>query len=156
MPLQEIEFRTVDYSSDTELRTYSRLFWNIPLEHNAYFTCRSESFLDDYVATARQTEDAGNTFSGIALHQGEIVGLHLVRRYEEWEQVGVHIAGLWVHPEYRGIGIARTLKNQGETWARSIGATFINANIQAGNRRMLKISEQAGFSLFRFNMRKRL
>jgi GNAT superfamily N-acetyltransferase len=121
-----------------------------------YFTPRSDSSLTDFIAAARECEDPTNTFSGVALHRAEIVGLHLVRQFEEYEQVGVHIAGLWVHPGYRGIGVARTLKNQGEAWARSIGATFMNANIQAGNRRMLEISERAGFSLFRYNVRKRL
>ena len=30
MNLQDIEFRTLDYSNDTEMRTYMHLFWDIP------------------------------------------------------------------------------------------------------------------------------
>ena len=156
MTLQDIEFRTLDYSNDAEMREYLRLFWDVPLEHNEYFTPRSEEFLADYMETARRTETPESTFPGIALHEGKIVGLHIVRRFEEWEQIGAHIAVLWVHPDYRGIGIARKLKADGENWARSVGATFMNSNIHPGNRRMLEIAEHAGFSLFRFNMRKRL
>lgn len=156
MTLQDIEFRTLDYSNDTEMRTYLRLFWDIMLEHNEYFTRRSEEFLTDYMETARKTETPDNTYSGIALHNGEIVGLHIVRRFEEWEQIGAHIVALWVHPDFRGRGIARTFKSEGERWARSVGATFMNSNIHAGNKRMLELAERAGFTPFRVNMRKRL
>jgi GNAT superfamily N-acetyltransferase len=156
MTLDQIEFRTVDYNDDTELREYLRLFWDIPLEHNEYFTRRSDSFLDDWIQTAKRTENPGNTFSGIALDGSKIVGVHILRRFQEWEQIGVHIAGLWVHPKYRGLGIARALKLRGENWARSINASFINTNVHPGNHRMLELNNQAGFSLFRLNMRKRL
>lgn len=156
MTLQHIEFRTLDYSDESEMRRYLRLFWDVPLEHNEYFTRRSEEFLTDYMETARRTETPDNTFSGIALHRDEIVGLHIVRRFEEWEQIGAHIVVLWVHPDFRGLGIARKFKIDGENWARSTGATFMNSNIHPGNRRMLDIAQQAGFSLFRLNMRKRL
>jgi len=156
MRLQDIEFRTLDYSDDVEMRTYLRLFWDVPLEHNEYFTRRSDEFLADYMETARRTETPDNTFPGIALHGNEIVGLHIVRRFEEWEQIGAHIVVLWVHPDYRGIGIARKFKADGESWALSVGAMFMNSNIHPGNHRMLEIAEQSGFSLFRYNMRKRL
>jgi hypothetical protein len=61
-----------------------------------------------------------------------------------------------VRSDYRGLGNARKFKTDGENWARSVGATFMNSNIHPGNHRMLEIAGQAGFSLFRFNMRKRL
>ncbi len=156
MNLDDIEFRTLDYTSDSEVRIYLRLFWDIPLEHNEYFTRRSDSFVEDWMHSARESENASNTFPGIALHGKEIVGVHIARRFEEWEQVGVHIAGLWVHPSYRGLGVARVLKANGENWARSVGAMFMNTNVQAENHRMLSINERAGFTLYRYNLRKRL
>lgn len=156
MNLQDIEFRTLDYSNDAEMRTYLRLFWDILLEHNEYFTRRSDEFLAESMATARKTETSENYYSGIALHGGEIVGLHIVRRFEEWEQIGAHIVALWVHPKYRRLGIAHRFKTEGENWARSIGATFMNSNIHTGNHRMLELAEQAGFTPFRINLRKRL
>ena len=154
--LTEIEFRTLDYSDDEEMRHYLRLFWDIPLEHNEYFSRRTDDFIESWMKTARESENPANTYCGIALHSGEIVGLHVARRFEEYEQVGVHLAGLWVHVRYRGLKIARTLKLHGEEWARSIGATFMNTNVHPGNQRMLAINEQEGYSLFRFNLRKSL
>jgi len=156
MILAEIEFRRLNYADEAEVRAYIRLFWEIPLEHNEYFVARSEEFLANWFRTACKTETPETTFSGIALHHGQIIGIHLLRRFEEFETVGAHIAGLWVHPDYRGQGIARTLKSQGEAWARSVGATFLNTNVHPQNARMLAINEEAGFSLFRLNLRKRL
>src|SRR5262245_40042261 len=114
----DIEFRTLDYANDAEMHSYFRLFWDLPLEHNEYFTRRSGSLLDEWLRKARENERPSNTFSGIALDRGRIVGLHILHRYEEYEQVGAHIAGLWVHPDYLHLGIARTLKENGESWAR--------------------------------------
>lgn len=152
----EIEFRTLDFGNTEETWTYFRTFWNLPLKFNEYFTPRSDSFVNEWIESARKPEEQAVTFLGIALHGQTMRGLHILRRFEEYEQIGVHIAGLWVHPEYRGMGIARAMKKRGEEWARAVGATFINTNIQRENQRMLSIAEAAGFSLFRYNFRKRL
>jgi ribosomal protein S18 acetylase RimI-like enzyme len=84
------------------------------------------------------------------------VGLHIVRRFEEGSLVGAHIGGLWVHERCRRRGIARRLKAMGESWARSIGAAFINTNVLVNNQRMLDLNRSLGFSDYRINLRKRL
>lgn len=154
--LEDIEFRTLDYGNDAELRSYFRQFWEIPIEQNEYFYPRSDSFLSEWVEKECSAEYASITYAGIALHGGEMVGLHIVRQFEEWEQMGAHIAGLWVRPDYRGMGIARELKRRGEAWAKSAGATFMNTYVHAGNERMLEVNRNAGYSTFRLNLRKRL
>jgi len=154
--LGDIHLRTLDYANDDEMVKYLRLFWDIPLEHNEYFTRRTDAFVREWMKTARETENETNTYCGIALHSSDIVGVHIARRFEEYEQTGVHIAGLWVHPSYRHLGIARELKLSGERWARSVGAQFMNTNVQTENDRMISINERAGYSLFRLNFRKRL
>lgn len=84
------------------------------------------------------------------------MGLHLLRFFEETEGPAAHIAGLWVHPDYRRIGIARRLKADGEAWARGVGARFLNTNVVPENAAMLRLNEAEGFRVFRFNMRKDL
>ena len=154
--LEEIEFRTVRADDPKEFRTYLRIFWDIPLQHNRYFTKRSDAFIDDWMASARAQETEQNTHSGIAVHGDDIVGIHILRAYEEYERQGAHIAGLWVREDLRRFGIARRLKEAGEAWARSIGAEWLNTNVQADNAQMLRINERAGFRLFRMNLRKDL
>ena len=74
----------------------------------------------------------------------------------EYEGPAAHIAGLWVHPDYRRLGIARRLKSDGEDWARSVGARFLNTNLEAENEGMLRLDQEQGFRVFRLNMRKDL
>lgn len=154
--ISEIEFRTVRVDDPAEHRAYLRLFWDIPLALDRYFKRRSDEFVEEWMESARAKETELDTFSGIALHRDEIVGVHILRVFEEYERLGVHIAGLWVREGYRGIGIARRLKEDGEVWARRLGAAFLNTNVQAGNERMLGINEKAGFAVYRLNMRKDL
>jgi GNAT superfamily N-acetyltransferase len=153
--ITEIEFRTVRSADAAEYCTYLRLFWDIPIGLN-HFTRRSDEFIENWMRSARAKETDLNTFSGIALHRGAIVGVHILRTYEEYERLGAHIAGLWVREGYRGIGIARRLKENGEGWARRVGAEFLNTNVHVENAGMLRINERAGFRVFRLNMRKDL
>lgn len=152
----EIEFRAVRVADPAEHRAYLRLFWDIPLGLDRYFTRRTDEYLDDWMKSARARETDLNTHSGIALCRGEIVGVHVLRTSEEYERLGVHIAGLWVREEFRSIGIARRLKQDGESWARRVGAEFLNTNVHRTNEAMLRINEKAGFTVFRLNLRKDL
>jgi GNAT superfamily N-acetyltransferase len=117
---------------------------------------RSSAYIESEIAKAREEDDETNTFAGVALFAGEIVGLHLLRRFEEGDRVGVHVAGLWVAESHRRNGVARTLKQLGEAWARSIGASFLNSNVHVKNARMLEINRRLGFEPQRVNLRKRL
>jgi GNAT superfamily N-acetyltransferase len=154
--LEAIEFRTVRQEDDAEFLAYLRLFWDHPLGQNPYFKQRTDAFVERWARSARERETSDNTFSGIALHGEEIVGLHLLRLYDEYEGPAAHIAALWVHPDYRRIGIARRLKLKGEVWARIVGAKFLNTNVTPENDAMLRLNEDHGFRVFRLNMRKDL
>ena len=151
-----IEYRTLNYADTNEMRRYLVLFYGIPAVLDEFYRPKSAEFIEASIVAAREQEVPTNTFSGIAVEHGEVVGLHILRRFEESGLVGAHIAGLWVDERRRGIGVARTLKEHGEAWARSIGAGFLNTNVQADNVRMLEINERYGFKPYRINLRKRL
>src|SRR5688572_4049780 len=101
-----IEYRGLDYANDAELRRYLELFYALPAELDEYHVPRSSAYIDDKIAKARAEEDETNTFAGVAALAGEIVGLHLLRRFEEGGLVGVHVAGLWVAEHQRRKGVA--------------------------------------------------
>lgn len=156
-PTMTIEFRTLDYANTAEIQRYLELFYEIPAElDDAYYVPKSSDFIASCIATAREQEDPTNTFCGIALTQDEIVGLHILRRFQDSAVVGAHIAGLWVAEEHRRAGIARSLKERGEEWARSIGASFVNTNVAVTNVRMIEINQRIGFKPYKVNLRKRL
>jgi GNAT superfamily N-acetyltransferase len=151
-----IEYRTLNYADTEEMRCYLTLFYGIPAMLDEFYFPKSAEFIEASIATARRQENQTNTFSGIAVEHGEVIGLHILRRFEEGALVGAHVAGLWVDERRRGVGVARTLKEHGEAWARSIGADFLNTNVQVANARMLEINERCGFEPYRINLRKRL
>jgi GNAT superfamily N-acetyltransferase len=126
---------------------------------------KSPEFIDRAVIKARREEDESNTFAGMALERVPglahdrkrgIVGLHILRRFEEGPLIGAHIAGLWVAEHRRRQGVARRLKAMGESWARGIGASFLNSNVLVHNEPMLKLNRDLGFVDYRINLRKRL
>jgi GNAT superfamily N-acetyltransferase len=155
-----VELRTLNYRDVAEVRAYLTRLAGISAEGDEFHTERSPEEIDRAVIEARRKEDESNTFAGIALERGapgrEIVGLHILRRFEEGPLVGAHIGGLWVHERCRRRGIARRLKAMGETWARGIGAAFINTNVLVNNQRMLDFNHALGFFDYRVNLRKRL
>jgi len=157
MKVSEVKIRQLNYSDPKEAYEFYKLFWAVPVElGDEYITEKSQDFIEQWVDNAIASENDTNTFSGIVLLRGQIIGVHVLRRFDEFEETGVHIASLWVEKHYRGKGIGKELKNRGEVWAHSIGATFINTNVLPGNNRMLNINKSYGFSTYKINMRKRL
>jgi len=154
--LDDIEIRTARRHDAAEYRAYVRLFWDIQIGIDPTFTRRTDEFLDRWIESVRLRETDRNTHDGVALHGGEIVGLYLVRAHDMYGSLGAHVAGLWVHEEYRGLGIAGLLRAAAETWARGIGAEFLSANVHVDNMRMLRISRDAGFHVYQLNIRKPL
>jgi GNAT superfamily N-acetyltransferase len=152
----KIEYRTLNYRDIREVRAFLELLYAIAAERDPYHFEKSEEFIDRCLVKARREEDATNTFAGLALEGAQIVGLHVLRRFDEGALVAAHVAGLWVAERCRRRGIARCLKAQGETWARSIGAAFLNSNVLVTNDPMLRLNRQLGFDDYRVNLRKRL
>ncbi|MBN2383007.1 GNAT family N-acetyltransferase [bacterium] len=63
---------------------------------------------------------------------------------------------LYVLPEHRGKMIAASLKREGESWLKSRGITKVVTEIDAKNRRMLEISEKAGFQIKSYTFEKQI
>jgi GNAT superfamily N-acetyltransferase len=153
---EAIVFRTLNYGDLAEVRAFVTLLYAISAEADAFHFDKSPEFIDRCVVKARREENPSNTFSGLALRGKEMVGVHSLRRFEEGALVGAQVAGLWVAKHCRRQGVARTLKAQGEAWARSIGAHFLNSNVLVQNAAMLELNRQLGFESYRVNLRKRL
>jgi GNAT superfamily N-acetyltransferase len=160
-----LEFRTLDYRDVAEVRAYLELLFAISAVGDEFHFDKSPEFIDRAVIKARREEDESNTFAGMALERVPglahdrkrgIVGLHILRRFEEGPLIGAHIAGLWVAEHRRRQGVARRLKAMGESWARTIGASFLNSNVLVHNEPMLKLNRGLGFVDYRINLRKRL
>ncbi len=151
-----VEYRTLNYKDIAEVRAYITLLYAISAQGDDYHFDKSPEFIDRAVIKARREENESNTFAGLALERGEIVGVHLLRRIEEGPRLGAQVAGLWVAERCRRQGLARRLKASGESWARGIGAEFMNSNVLIDNVAMLALNRALGFADYRINLRKRL
>ena len=155
--ISDIVFRQLNYADREEVSRFQHLFWQVPVGlGDEYLSERTPEFMAAYIDRAIATENETNTFSGLALHQEEIVGLHVLRKMNLLDSVGAHIANLWVDENHRDKGIAKELKKRGELWARSIGAEFLNTNVQPDNETMLAFNKVQGFKPYKINMRKRI
>lgn len=159
-----LELRRLNYRDSAELRAYLEVLFDISAEGDEFHFEKSPELIDRAVIKARREENESNTFAGIALERStgvrdrrkEIVGVHVLRRFEEGPLVGAHVSGLWVAEHRRRQGVARRLKTMGESWARGIGAAFLNTNVLVNNQRMLDLNHSLGFVDYRINLRKRL
>jgi ribosomal protein S18 acetylase RimI-like enzyme len=148
--------RLLNYNDIGEVRAFVTLLYEISAEADPFHFDKSPAFIDACVVKARREEKPDNTFAGLALEGKQMVGVHVLRRFEEGPLVGAHIAGLWVAKRCRSRGVARKLKAMGEAWARSIGAHFLNSNVLVQNEPMLALNRKLGFEGYRVNLRKRL
>lgn len=151
-----IEYRTLNYRDPNEIRQYLSLLYDISRAGDAYHFEKSPEFIDWCMIKARREENESNTFAGLAHVRREIVGLHILRRFEEGPLVGAHMGGLWVAERCRRQGVATRLKGMGEEWARSIGASFLSSNVLVGNAAMLELNHRLGYEDYRIQLRKRL
>jgi GNAT superfamily N-acetyltransferase len=150
-------FRLLNYKDISEVRSFITLLYAISAEAaDPFHFTKSPQFIDRCVVKARREEKPENTFSGVALEGKEMVGVHVLRRFDEGQLVGAQVAGLWVAERCRRRGVARRLKAMGEAWARSIGADFLNSNVLVRNDPMLELNRKLGFESYRVNLRKRL
>ena len=155
--ISDIHFRQLDYADRNEVSRFQHLFWHVPVAlEDEYLSERTPEFMAAYIDRSIATENETNTFSGLALSQGEIVGIHVLIKMDLLDSVGAHITNLWVNEKYRGKGIAKELKKRGELWAKSIGAEFLNTNVHPDNEIMLSVNKAYGFKPYKINMRKRL
>ena len=155
--IADILFRQLNYADRDEVSRFQHLFWQVPASlEDEYLSEITPEFIAAYIDRALTTENETNTFSGLALYQEKIIGIHVLRRMSLLDSVGAHIANLWVDENYRGKGIANELKKRGELWAKSIGAEFLNSQIQSDNETMLALNKAQGFKPYKINMRKRI
>lgn len=75
----------------------------------------------------------------------EIVGFHWARLREASLPRVAYLMSLWVHPDYRGHGIATGLKRRMEQWLIEQGVAEVRTDVHIANERMLELNQKLGF-----------
>lgn len=87
-------------------------------------------------------------FFEVAMVGKEIVGFHIMQKINFHSTPGAGITTLWTHPNFRGQGIARELKERGIKWARENKLEFIHTSVNKNNPRMQEINRNNGYEEF--------
>lgn len=70
--------------------------------------------------------------------------------------MAAHIQTLWVDPDFRKQGIAKSLKAQGEQWAKEQKLDHISTFVHGKNGSMMALNETLGFELVGYKLRKKI
>ena len=86
----------------------------------------------------------------------EVVGFHWLQLIDRHGRSCARIDSLWVAEAYRRQGIAQALKEQGEAWAKSVGAALIVTEVFYVNQTMIDLNLKLGFEAQQVEMIKKL
>ncbi len=150
----DITYRIANPENETELRRIAEADARVPIDFDPSYAFEEGSIsarLDFYQGLGKAD------FFEVAVLGPELIGLHIIRKTPHPPQLFIgSIISLWVHPEHRRRGIARTLKARGEQWARASGLVFLQTHVHVNNHRMLDVNRGQGYEVAYLQLRKPL
>lgn len=124
------------------------------------------AWVDDYVVEPKEVEktverlidkhSSGRIACFIAEHGSEIIAFIWAEVHEQ-DESALSIFSLWTKPQYRGQGIATTLKHILEDWARTeTNSKKIITTVSASNTKMVMLNQKLGYRIMYHKMTKDL
>lgn len=80
----------------------------------------------------------------LALHRGEDAGLAW-GKMDSLDPNRAYLYQMWVHPDFRGLGIARELMTAFKTWALGLGVTSLALDVAIENSSAYGLYHRCGF-----------
>ena len=153
--MQGCNYVDLDFHIDQDVFNVAKLHCEYPAEWQS-----------DYFYSAHTLKKTVDDLQKAGLHrkrvilakcqEGRILGLHWLQYHPDNEARTGEILSLWVHPDYRGKGIAKKMKKIGEQWLREMGAQKIRTKVHIENGRMLTINKKLGYAVAVIGMEKHL
>lgn len=154
--MEKITFGGLNYDDSAEIERMARLHEQGPLDWIPGYEV-AEALVVQRAISLRTTQDDTAVHILTARNEmGEVVGFHWLQRIEKDGRTSARIDSLWVDEAYRRQGIAQALKEQGEAWAKSIGAAFIVTEVFYVNKTMIELNLKLGFTAQQVEMIKNL
>lgn len=154
----DIVYRSIDPGNYQEAYAFN-LFWEYSWRDSsaAYIADSEDERRAKTEALIANLSRADRKYHCLAAFvDGEMAGVISLDRMSIDKRPACHVQGLWVHPDHRGRGIARRLKQLSEDWARDMGSEFMDSNVRVDNPNMIALNEQLGYEVARLNFRKAL
>ena len=149
----EISYRSVDLNNSKEMAEIAATDMTIPALFDSLFTVNEKTIAERLNQLMKFKPD--DFFEAAISSDGKIVGYHALTQFNTPHGLmAADVQTLWVDPDFRQKGIAKTLKARGEEWAKVRGLHHISTFVSAKNKKMLTLNEKNGFELVGYNMRK--
>lgn len=151
----ELSYRNVDLNDPVEMGFIAATDMTIPALYDSLFKVNEKTISERLSQLLKCKAD---DFFEVAVDgSGKIVGYHALTQFKTPHGLmAADIQTLWVDPEFRQRGIAKTLKTRGEAWAKAKGLHHIATFVNAKNERMVSLNNENGFELIGHKMRKLL
>jgi ribosomal protein S18 acetylase RimI-like enzyme len=153
-----IAYRPIDPADTDEVHAFNLQCENSGRDANEWYVPDTDEERAAKVQEiiAQLTSDASKHHCLAGFENGSMIGVIRLEMLTIDKLPACHVRALWVHPDHRGRGVARALKEHAESWARAMGSAFMDSNVRASNERMIALNRQMGYEVARLNFRKRL
>ena len=141
----KITYRKLNLAKTEEVAQIARIHAEAPRYWQPEYVVTPHS-IQKYVEKIKNIEGKSESLHLIAeTSDSSIVGFHWVNMDQEKERLFAYVISLWVHDEFQRRGLATSLKQQGEEWAKSKGATFMKTTVHSNNTKMLQFNVRFGY-----------
>gem|GEM_PF-544086 len=149
-----ITYRRVELNNEKEMREIASIDATIPPLFDGKFKVNEESIEGYYQQLMKCTSQ---DFFDVVVNEGKIIGFHFMYQFKSSHGLmAAHVHTIWVHPDFRKRGIAKTLKDRGERWAKEHRLDHISTFVHGKNSAMLDLNEELGYELVGYKLRKPL
>lgn len=151
----KVNFIDLNLSDENEIEKAAWIHESAPLNWDPQF-----KFSENRVVMTRtfikESIHSKNEKYIIAKVNEEIVGFHWLSTKKDDHGPIAHIKSLWVHENFRKMGIGQKLKELGEEWALQQGMPYISTEVFYINQNMIKFNQKLGFKPMQVTMIKSL
>lgn len=149
----KITYRRVNLDSTEEMQFIAAIDMAIPAKFDPIFQV-NEKTISERLEQLMKCQP--NDFFEVAVNENKkIVGYHFLNQFKGPHGIlAASIQTLWVDPEYRRQGIAKTLKKRGETWAKENNLDHISTFVHAKNSSMTALNNELGYELVGYKLKK--
>jgi ribosomal protein S18 acetylase RimI-like enzyme len=150
-----IIFRKVDTSNPKEMQAIAAIDMGIPTLFDSLFQVNEKTINERLEQLMKAKPD--DFFQVAVDREDKIVGYHFMNKFKTPHGVfAADIQTLWVDPSARKKGIAKTLKANGEQWAKEQKLDHISTFVHGKNAPMLSLNQDLGFELVGYKLRKKI
>ncbi len=153
--MSEITFRKVNITDPEQMQSIAALDMTIPALFDPLFQVNEKTIGERLEKLMKAKPD---DFFQVAINgNGKIVGYHFMNKFKAPHGLmAADIQTLWVDPSYRKQGIAKSVKMQGEQWAKAEKLDHISTFVHGKNAPMLALNENLEFELVGYKLRKKM